>query len=137
MFCKYAKSYKRHNKCYNQLVLKLIQMFAENYFMNLLFLLNWHFICKVSARKNIFLLEPKYVTYIKLYRDLYDTCTLVKSWDSRKGLTLHCPKGYHYSAIHHEMQRGKQDTSRNISCRILFFSTYHVILRKFGLIFGQ
>ena len=31
----------------------------------------------------------------------------------------------------------KRDTTRNISCNISFSSTFHVISRKFELIFGQ
>ena len=45
----------------------------------------------------------------------------------------HSPKGNRFSAIYHEMQRGKRDTWWNISCSIMFSATFHVIPRKFGL----
>ena len=32
---------------------------------------------------------------------------------------------------------GKRDTTRNFLCSISFSSTFHVITRKFGLLFGQ
>ena len=42
-------------------------------------------------------------------------------------LWLHCPKRNHFSAIEHELKRGKCDTKRNISS---FSSTSHVISQK-------
>ena len=35
------------------------------------------------------------------------------------------------------MYRGKRDTTRKISCSILFSTTFQVISRNFGLLFGQ
>ena len=43
---------------------------------------------------------------------------------------------YRFSAIEYEiMYRGKLETTRNISCSNSFFSTFHVISRKFWFLF--
>ena len=57
--------------------------------------------------------------------------------DRKKDIYIeHCPNGNRFSAIKHEMWQRKRDTTRNISCSILFSSTFHGISRKFGLLFG-
>ena len=48
----------------------------------------------------------------------------------------HCLKGNQFSAIEHEMYRGKRDTMQNISYSISFSSTFHDISQKFGFTFG-
>ena len=52
-------------------------------------------------------------------------------------VAIHCPKGNPFSEIEHEMQWGKSDTTRNSSCSIMFSTTFNVISRKFGSLFGQ
>ena len=43
--------------------------------------------------------------------------------------SIHCPKGNPFPAIEHEIQRGKRDTMRNISCFIMFSSTFFMLYR--------
>ena len=37
----------------------------------------------------------------------------------------------------YNMQRGKRDTMQNISCSIMFSTTFQIISWKFGILFGQ
>ena len=56
---------------------------------------------------------------------------------SRYSGNVHCPKGNRFSEYNIKCSGGNRDTTRNTSCSISFFSTFHVISRKFGLLFGQ
>ena len=51
---------------------------------------------------------------------------------------IHFPKEIDFPRFNMKCSRpGKRDTMRNISCSIMFSTTFHVISRTFGLLFGQ
>ena len=62
------------------------------------------------------LLRSPHVSY-------FFTCLIRLFWPQHVSyfrICLHCPKGKRFSAVEHEKQQGRCDTTRNISCSITF-----------------
>ena len=55
---------------------------------------------------------------------------------NQKG-SLHCPKGNSFPRYNMKCSWGNVISTRNISCSIMISTTFHVISRKFVLLFGQ